>query len=250
MEIVGLSYASLQGLSQLNAQGLYSFDSVEKIDGDTKIKWTLSEWAEKIKANFDNHYYTRKGNPVDKRPDLLNKEGIYKDTLNSGQPWTDYQLRCNFPIAMAVAPDLFPDPERAWRALEIAKEKLLGPMGIKTLDPDDWAYRGHYNNALECHDASVARGFNYHQGPEWVWPVGYFFRAYVSVAKQVGKFEEAKKFTMKVLSNHFVEVQNSHWRGIPELTNKDGEVCPDSNPIQAWSMACLLEVLHLLENIN
>ena len=74
-----------------------------------------------------------------------------------------------------------------------------------------------------------------------------FFRAYLAVSKRVNKEEEARGFIMAVLSGHFVEVQRSHWRGIPELTNAKGAFCPGSNPIQAWSMSCLLEVLYDLE---
>lgn len=247
VEIVGLSFASLKALAELNSKGLFAHSAVTRTNADgSKTTWSLQDWSEKIKANFESHYYVLKGNKLDKRPDLINKEGIYKDTLNAGQPWTDYQLRCNFPITMAVAPDLF-DPEHAWNALQVVKVKLLGPLGLKTLDPDDWAYRGNYDNGNQSNDPSVAHGFNYHQGPEWVWPVGYFLRAWLVFGEKVGLGGEARAFVMACLSNHFVEVQQSHWRGIPELTNENGSLCPGSNPIQAWSMSTLLEVLLDLE---
>lgn len=249
VEIVGLCYASLVGLSKLYEQGQYPFNSVEKCNQDgSKITLSLVEWAQKIKTNFETFYHVRRDDPNDKHPEMVNKTDIYKDTLNSGLPWTDYQLRCNFSITMAVAPELF-DPQRAWNALQIVKAKLLGPLGIKTLDPDDWSYRGDYDNSDDSSDCTLAHGFNYHQGPEWVWPVGFFLRAYLIFARKVQKLDEGRNFVMSVLSAHYIEVQNSHWRGIPELTNHDGTLCPGSNPIQAWSMSCLLEVLYDLEKL-
>lgn len=49
-------------------------------------------------------------------------------------------------------------------------------LGLKTLDPSDYTYNGNYNNDDHSTNAATAEGFNYHNGPEWVWPVGYFLQ--------------------------------------------------------------------------
>lgn len=104
--------------------------------------------------------------------ELINKRGIYKDVYGSADKFTDYQLRPNICIAMSYAPELF-TPVNAQICLENIENILMekGCMGIKTLDPADYNYRGDYINTDDSH------GFNYHQGPEWLWPVGFFLKA-------------------------------------------------------------------------
>lgn len=82
VEIVGLSYSCLRGLWSLHRKGLFSYGAVERMGKDgTLIKWTLDEWAQTIKENFERRFFVReKGKhlPEERRPDLINKAGIYK----------------------------------------------------------------------------------------------------------------------------------------------------------------------------
>lgn len=78
---------------------------------------------------------------------------------------------------MTVAPELF-DPQHAITALKVYDKVLRSPLGVKTLDPADLQYRPYYDNANDGDDPAIAKGLNYHNGPEWGWPLGYFLRAY------------------------------------------------------------------------
>ncbi|XP_046385636.1 glycogen debranching enzyme isoform X2 [Ischnura elegans] len=263
VELVGLSAAVVRWLSEMNKRGLYPHNGVTRNDANTgKVMfWTFDEWASKIRDNFEKYFWIGDkdeefGDNINRK--LVNRRCIYKDSVGASQPWADYQLRPNFTVAMAVAPELF-DVSNAWKALTVADQVLRGPLGMKTLDPSDWAYRGNYDGANDSDDSSVAHGFNYHQGPEWLWPMGFFLRARLIFAKKSGMLEDGTgdlrlqrtaSSIRSLLAAHFSEVQTSPWRGLPELTNKDGAFCGGSCRTQAWSNACILEVLYDLKNME
>uniref|UniRef100_A0A1A9VSP7 4-alpha-glucanotransferase n=1 Tax=Glossina austeni TaxID=7395 RepID=A0A1A9VSP7_GLOAU len=246
VELVGLQYAVLRFMQSLNAQGLSEYKEVTRKSPEGLVStWTYKDWADRIKENFENYFFVSN----EETASLANTKNIYKDCYGASHSWTDYQLRCNFPIAMVVAQDLF-NPHHAWAALEKAREHLVGPLGMKTLDPGDWNYRGTYDNSNDSSDASVAHGANYHQGPEWIWPMGYYLRARLIFAKKCGHLNETIAETWKILRVHLKELQTSHWRGLPELTNENGAFCRDSCPTQAWSIASMMEVLYDLHSLG
>ncbi|XP_031731854.1 glycogen debranching enzyme-like [Anarrhichthys ocellatus] len=205
------------------------------------------EWDLKIQENFEKKFYISHDpqNPEEKQPKFVHKRGIYKDSFGASSPWCDYQLRTNFLIAMMVAPELF-TVEKAWEVLGVAEKKLLGPLGMKTLDPDDMVYCGIYDNSLDNDNFNQAKGFNYHQGPEWLWPTGYFLRAKLYFARKMGEETYNKTIVLvkNVLSHHTVHLERSPWKGLPELTNENGLHCSFSCESQASSMATILEVLY------
>ncbi|XP_054724204.1 glycogen debranching enzyme-like [Uloborus diversus] len=255
VEIVGLSKSALRWLDEMFQAGHYPYCMVERcLTADTTgigktIQMSFTDWGNLIQANFEKHFFVTT-EPEIGESKYIHKRGIYKDSVNASHPWTDFQLRPNFPIAMSVAPELF-TPKNAWVALENAEKHLLGPLGMKTLDPDDWAYDGFYDNSDDSTDQKRARGWNYHQGPEWLWPTGYFLRAKLIFARKMGRqeFLRTVDFVKRVMSRHFSEIQSGKWRGLPELTNKDGALCRDSCVVQAWSHATLLEVLHEMDSM-
>lgn len=246
IEITGLLYSTLKWLSRLHSEGKYPYTGVKKPDG-TEI--TFADWAELVKSNFEYSYYVPKDPSDDSKyavnSRIVNRRGIYKDLFRSGKEYEDYQLRPNFAIAMTVAPELF-DPDHAMNALILADQVLRGPTGMATLDPSDLNYRPYYINSEDSTDFATSKGRNYHQGPEWLWPTGFFLRALL-------KFDLARRTTLEGRVEAFQQVtrrlsgckdmiESSPWAGLTELTQKNGEHCPDSSPTQAWSSGCLIDL--------
>ena len=56
--------------------------------------------------------------------------------------------------------------DHMWLALSHVESMLLGPLGIKTLDPSDEQYIGDYDNKNESSDFKRAHGYNYHNSLE------------------------------------------------------------------------------------
>lgn len=109
---------------------------------------------------------------------------------------------------------------------------------VDGVDPKDMAYRPTYDNSDDSNDFAYARGYSYHNGPEWVWLTGYYLRAQLRFAADRAA---AVAEGLQTLDRLLAHVSSTQWMGLPELTNADGVYCPFSCPLQAWSQATALE---------
>ncbi|KAH6691508.1 glycogen debranching enzyme [Plectosphaerella plurivora] len=246
VEITGLLYSTLAWVAKLAADGKYKYKSVKKAD-ESEI--TFDTWAGLVKSNFERCYYVPLTPEEDAKYDvntaIVNRRGMYKDLYRSGKEYEDYQLRPNFPIAMTVAPDLF-DSQHALHALSLADTVLRGPTGMATLDPADLNYRPYYVNSEDSDDFATSKGRNYHQGPEWLWPTGFFLRALLKFDLRRRDTDEGRTEAFQQVTRRLIGckkmIEESVWAGLQELTQKNGEYCGDSSPTQAWSAGCLIDL--------
>lgn len=234
VEITGLLYSTLKWVHYLSAEGRFKYSSVTKADKSTI---NFKDWADLIKNNFERCYYVPLSADEDKNYDvnsrIVNRRGIYKDLYKSGKEYEDYQLRPNFPISMTVAPDLF-DAGHAINALIFTDTVLRGPTGMATLDPADLNYRPYYVNSEDSDNFATSKGRNYHQGPEWLWPTGFFLRALLKfdLARREPEDAEGRTEAFQQVTQRLMGCKNmireNPWAGLAELTQKDGAFCGDS----------------------
>ncbi|CAE7367416.1 AGL [Symbiodinium natans] len=236
VEIIGLLKSALRWVSGLSRE-VFPYEQVRTASGQ---QLTYKDWDGRLAENFERLFWI---DPDEKTGASV--AGIYRDTLGATRKWQDAQLRPNFCIAMTVAPELFL-PDHANTALQVAASRLVGPLGMRTLDPSDKEYRGDYHNDNDSNDQSIAHGWNYHQGPEWVWPLGFFLEAWHHFGSLETSSPAPARFAMQWLLPHREMLRKAPWRSLPELTNSNGEHCHHSCPAQAWSLATLLSALRTM----
>ena len=239
-EIIGLLYYTLIHLDELNKEGKYPFNEV-KLNNGKNLKF--SEWAAKIKNNFEKFFF------IERRDNNSLHDNTYKDYVSDDNDLRhEAQLRPNIFVTLAVAPELF-NKHHAIKFMKVAEQFLVvnNCIGIRTLDFTDKNYNGNYEVHNDTENYHLAHGLNYHNGPEWVWPSGFYL---MSKIKFHNNEEEIFNDLCKRLVPFEVYIRKDKWSGLPELTNKEGSFCEGSCPTQAWSIATLIEALDELSHQN
>ncbi len=150
----------------------------------------------------------------------------------------DRALRPNQVIAAALE---WSPLSRAQRGLvaKSAREVLLVPRGLRTLDPRDSAYVGRYAGSEHERDRA------YHQGTAWPWLLGFFVEAWM---RGVGDGSQERAWLRGLLDGFEPHLREAGLLHVSEVFDGDPPHAPGGCFAQAWSTAELLRAYELLAN--
>ena len=120
------------------------------------------------------------------------------------------------------------DEQRWPRVVQVAKEKLLTPVGLRSLAPGDKDFKPKYDGDLRSRDAA------YHQGTVWAWLIGPFIDAWLRV--HPGEFATARGF-LEGFKSH---LDSACVGSISEIFDAEPPFTPRGCCAQAWSVAEVL----------
>ncbi|HMF74503.1 MAG TPA: amylo-alpha-1,6-glucosidase [Bryobacteraceae bacterium] len=119
--------------------------------------------------------------------------------------------------------------------VQTVKERLLTPVGLRSLAPGEPDYKTQYDGDLRSRDAA------YHQGTVWAWLMGPFIDAWLRVYP--GDQKTARGF----LSGFETHLQSACVGSISEIFDAEAPFLPRGCCAQAWSVA---EVLRCFVKTN
>jgi len=150
----------------------------------------------------------------------------------------DHAIRPNqiFALSLPFSPVT---PAQAAGVLQVVREHLLTPCGLRTLAAGDPAYRGRYEGDPAQRDGA------YHQGTVWPWLLGAFGEAMLKYARDK---EEAKVFLRKHLRNFLGRHLPVAGLGtVSEIFDGDPPHDPRGCVAQAWSVGEIIRLYTLLQ---
>jgi predicted glycogen debranching enzyme len=145
--------------------------------------------------------------------------------------FADARVRPNALIALALAPELF-EHWQAASVVDVAREQLLTPLGVRTLSPNHADYRGDFRGPM------AQRYVAYHQGSIWPHLLGAYARAAFRLRPNDFELQlELRAAVQQILSSGPVLGQ------VAQVASGSAPHGLGGCPAQAWSVAELLRMV-------
>jgi len=144
----------------------------------------------------------------------------------------DRSIRPNQIFAVGGLPFQVVHGAQAAAVVNLVEARLLTPLGLRTLDPADPAYRPRYVGDV------VARDSAYHQGTVWPWLMGAFVQAALRVRGDAAR-PDLRRRCLDPLMRHVDGPGLGH---LCEVADGDAPHTPGGCPAQAWSLGELIRI--------
>jgi predicted glycogen debranching enzyme len=155
------------------------------------------------------------------------QRGLY-DVID-GEHGDDPSCRPNQILAVSLDHPILA-PGRWSTVIDTVCERLLTPVGLRSLAPGSPDYKSKYSGDLRSRDAA------YHQGTVWAWLIGPFVDAWCRVYPN--RRDECAAF----LSGFDAHLSEACIGTISEIFDADAPFTPRGCAAQAWSVAEVLRV--------
>jgi glycogen debranching enzyme len=190
---------------------------VEELGAETAAEYRAA--ADRAQASFNSRFWYPEGKHL---YDVLDGEG-----------GNDAAFRPNQLFAISL-----PNPVLArdrWRpVVDAVRERLLTPVGLRSLSPEHPDYKPTYHGDLRTRDAA------YHQGTAWSFLIGPFIDAWLKVHPD--RRAEARQF-LTGLAAHLGEACIG---SVSEVFDAEPAFTPRGCTAQAWGVAEMLRTWLLL----
>ena len=169
--------------------------------------------AEMARASFNDRFWYDSG-------------GYLYDVVD-GERGDDPACRPNQLLAFSLKHEVL-DRSRWEPVLNVVRRRLLTPVGLRSLAPEDSDYKPRYFGDLRARDAA------YHQGTVWAWLIGPFVDAWLKVHPD--DRQGARGF-LEAFRPHLNEAALGT---ISEIFDAEWPFTPRGCIAQAWSVAEVL----------
>ena len=174
------------------------------------------EHADRARGSFNQRFWYAEGGHLYDVVDCNGQNGSH-----------DISCRPNQLFAISLDHPVL-DQERWASVVDVAEKKLLTPVGLRSLSPDDPEYKPIYSGDLRSRDGA------YHQGTVWAWLIGPFVDAWLKV------HPEDKPTARKFLATFPTHLSDDCIGSISEVFDASEPHMAGGCIAQAWSVAEVL----------
>lgn len=174
----------------------------------------VAEHAAKTRESFNRRFWYEKG-------------GYLYDVVDGENGGNDPACRPNQIFAISLDYPVL-DDSRWEPVLQVVKQRLLTPVGLRSLAPGDKDFKPRYDGDLRSRDAA------YHQGTVWAWLIGPFIDAWLRV------YPHDVKTARSFLDGFWPHLRSACVGSISEIFDAEPPFTPRGCCAQAWSVAEVL----------